>query len=98
MVALSLAKAGSKFTTKKENLIEMEENLIIKTKSLKYQKKTLIKLPLRPCHSVSTDENVLPTIVLIPSTRDNSIVPGDGKDDLQHLILHLRDGQQVHTE
>ena len=74
----------------------MEQNMIIKSKSLKYQKKTLIK-PLRPCHSVSTDENVLPTIVLIPSTRDNSIVPGDFNDDLHYLVVHLRDGQQVHT-
>ena len=94
MVALSLAEAGSIFTTKKENLIKMEQDLIIKSKSLKYQKKTVIKLPL----SASTDENILPKIVLIPSTRDNSIVPGDGKDDLQHLVLHLRDGQQVHTD
>ena len=94
MVALSLAEAGSIFTTKKENLIKMEQDLIIKSKSLKYQKKTVIKLPL----SASTDENILPKIVLIPSKRDNSIVPGDGKDDLQHLVLHLRDGQQVHTD
>ena len=75
----------------------MEQNIIIKSKSLKYQKKTLIKLPLRPCHSASTDEHILPEIVLIPSTRDNSIVLGDGSDDLHHLVVHLRDGQQVHT-
>ena len=94
LVALSLAEAGSIFTTKKENLIKMEQDLIIKSKSLKYQKKTVIKLPLR----ASTDENILPKIVLIPSTRDNSIVPGDGNDDLHHLVVHLRDGQQVHTD
>ena len=97
MVALSLAKAESIFTTKKENPINMEQNIIIKTKSLKYQKKTVIKLPLRPCHSASTDENILPRIVLIPSTRNNSIVPGDSNDDLHHKDVHLRDGQQVHT-
>ena len=93
LVALSLAEAGSIFTTKKENLIKMEQDLIIKSKSLKYQKKTVIKLSL----SASTDENILPKIVFIPSTRDNSIVPGDGNDDLHYLVVHLRDGQQVHT-
>jgi hypothetical protein len=66
------------------------EQQIISSKSLKYQKKTMIKLPLKSSKS-ATGECPLPQVVLIPSTRDNSIVPGNGHDDLHHLVVPFND-------
>ena len=70
------------------------EHRTIKSKSMKYQKKTMIKLPLRCTMSV-TGDHPLPTVVLTPSTRNNSVVPDGGLEDLRHLAIphdHGEDG------
>ena len=68
------------------------EQKMISSKSVKYKKKTMIKLPLRISQSVS-GECSLPKVVLIPSTRDNSIVPGNEHADVHHLVVPFSDDQ-----
>ena len=57
--------------------------------SLKYPQKTMIKLPLRPVKSF-VDVPAVPKVVLIPSTRDNSIIPNDSEIlNTNHLTVPL---------
>ena len=62
------------------------EHRTIKSKSMKYQKKTMMKIPLR-CTMSATGNHTLPTVVLTPSTRNNSVVPELGHEDLRHLAI-----------
>ena len=66
----------------------MEGN-IIKNKSVRYQKKTLLKLPLQTAVT-ATGDYPIPEVVLIPSSRNNSVVPqheDEEDDEVIHLVL-----------
>ena len=75
------------------------ENKIIENKSMRYQKKTILKLPLKSSVTVA-GEYPIPRVVLTPSTRNNSVVPDHGEEDLCHLVLppahglHCGDGPE----
>ena len=63
------------------------ESKIIENKSVRYQKK-LLKLPLQTAVT-ATGDYPIPEVVLIPSIRNNSVVPQheeEEDDDVIHLV------------
>ena len=65
------------------------ESKIIENKSVRYQKKTLLRLPLKTAVT-ATGDYPIPEVVLIPSIRNNSVVPQheeEEDDDVIHLVL-----------
>ena len=71
----------------------MEMNKSMKSKSVKYKKSTLVKLPLRATKSVGVDNNI-PEVVITPSSRGNSLVEPAASEDhvrMNHLSVPTDD-------